>query len=181
MNEAKQKAMQDAVDAAEAVLRGAKLKATATEVDEWSIRGEDGRALRKALRNIGPAPDEKPKRSPQVGEFWKTDWGIVVIVAADPVPRQWFDGVHVRAADGRLKEFPTAKMTFVAKARKEGEFKVGDVVTFAGLEWRVASEEPEKIVGDYHLRLVAQYRERLETVWVKKASVSLFVPVEMKG
>ena len=55
MNEAKQKAAQEVVEVARAVLHGAKL--SDAMVDEWIIKGEDGRALWSALRGIGMSPD----------------------------------------------------------------------------------------------------------------------------
>jgi hypothetical protein len=55
VNEAKQKAAQEVVEVARAVLHGAKL--SDAMVDEWIIKGEDGRALWSALRRIGMSPD----------------------------------------------------------------------------------------------------------------------------
>lgn len=69
-------------------------------------------------------------------------------------------------------------MRFVAPARKDGEFKTGDIVAFADMEWAVGSGEPANILGVYHLALVSGGES---WVWARRDDLKLKVPVEMRG
>ena len=230
VNEAKQKAMQDVVDAAGEVMRqikgpeGRKLwnalvkldritaetestastcnpvaseRAKVGDVVRWEFCDQSWEFIVDAVneqyvlsegvmgqRRYAPhglytiVKRAEPKRTPQVGEFWRITDGVRKgRVGVIKRAREGVGDLHISFA-GYPFYLPVnlELMEFVAPARKEGEFKAGDIVEFAGMEWRVSSSEPEKIVGTYHIRLGHNPKH----VWALPGTIKLKVPVEMQ-
>lgn len=245
MNEAKQKAMlQDVADAAADVLLSARL--TDDTLDEWFIKGPEGRKLWNALRNIGMSPDcylstpackpfaderakvgdvvmhkhnspglrmcavegvhltveevtdryvsvrgdgvrskwiridhgwyeivkrAEEKRIPQVGEFWRMTNGTLDGWVGEII-KSAFDIPAIRFADGYAMPSGDVRwMEFAFPARKAGDIKVGDLVEFAGHEWRVREMSgPHPLIED----------EIGTMAWVLPTSLKLKVPMEMQ-
>jgi hypothetical protein len=162
-----------------------------TVSDDFGVGGQSGFPVRSRLPHdaytIVRRAEEK--RIPQVGEFWKSDAGMVWILESDPVPREWFDGAKVQTVAGRIVEFPASEMEFAFSARADGEFKAGDRVLFCDREWIATPDPIQKVngVGMYlRIHLPPDAKESKPGQWCPQAyapidMVTLKVPVEMRG
>ena len=143
----------------------------------------------------------EPKRTPQVGEFWRhadgdimcvrgeDDWNGRLRPASQDMCERYRSHLWCLVRDDHEEWWHERDMQFVAPARKEGEFKSGDRVSFCDREWIVTPDPVQKVNGaGMYLRIhlppdAAESKggQFCPQAYAPIGMVTLKAPVEMRG
>ena len=162
-----------------------------TASDDYGVGGERGFPALSRLPHSEYIIVKRAgeKRTPQVGEFWRHKPTGDVERIRDYGALSKFGYRTYLMGDGESRWWAEHDMEFVASARKEGEFKSGDCVSFCGREW-IATPDPMQMVngaGMYlRIHLPPDAEESKPGQFCPQAyapidMVTLKVPVEMRG
>lgn len=131
--------------------------------------------------------EEKSKRTPQIGEFWRmingSLSGQIGIVEREETAESGKTTSYIRFATGDMFWANGSWLEFAFPARKEGEFRQGDIVRFVGMEWEVSSGQIGRIGGIQVVYVNSMHfasLDRRQGMWARPSDLTLTTPTELR-